>query len=158
MPDPVHFLVRLVALAGDQHDVAGAGRTERTLDGGAAVALDHDGMRAGKPRQDVRHDRVAILGARVVVGHEDDIGQALGDFRHFGPLALVALSAAAEDAPQPRAGMAAQRRQRLLQRVGRVRIVDHDQRVPPVAAEPVHAPGHRFECAEHHGDVRGRVA
>ena len=53
----------------------------------------------------------------------------LGDRGHLRTLADVALAAAAEHANQQADAMRAQAGQRLLQRIGRMRIVDHDQRL-----------------------------
>ena len=46
----VDFLVGLVALAGDQHDVVGAGVADRAGDRGGAVALHDDALAAGRSR------------------------------------------------------------------------------------------------------------
>ena len=52
-------------------------------------------------------DRLGILGARVVGGDHRDVGERPGGPAHLGPLAAVAVAAAAEDArrggPRPRA-------------------------------------------------------
>src|SRR5690606_36596258 len=93
-------------------------------------------------------DRVADLAARIVVGDHDLVGQAFGNGRHLWALAGVALAAAAKYSDQPPAQVAAQRFERLLQRIGLVRVIDDHQR-PVVAAETVYAPRDGLQPAEH---------
>src|ERR1035438_4502058 len=88
-------LVILVTLAGDQHDVACAGLLEGRADGFAAVMDDARGMHPDAAA-DGAGDGLGILGARVVVGHDDLVGQFIGDAAHGGPLAGIAVAAAAE--------------------------------------------------------------
>src|SRR5690606_31738380 len=105
MPYAVDFLVRLMALAGHQHDVARAGLADRALDRRAPVALDHHRRAVLEALQDVGHDRVAVLAPRVVVGDDHRVGQAGGDARHLRALAAVALATTAEHAHDPAAGV-----------------------------------------------------
>src|SRR5258705_2270322 len=67
----------LVALAGQQDDVARAGALDRGLDGGAPVGDDQEVViapLAGRLRAtgDLVEDRLTILAARVLVGDDDD--------------------------------------------------------------------------------------
>ena len=138
------FLVGLVALAGDEHHVVGAGHADRLGDGLAAVALHDGARRMFQPGHDVGRDGIAILATRVVVGHDHHVGAALGDQRHLRTLAGIALAAATEHADQLADGVRAQRCQGLFQRVRRVRVVDHHQWQTPAvfrhaAAQAVHA-------------------
>jgi hypothetical protein len=77
----------------------------------------------------------------------------LGDRRHLRTLAAIALAAAAEHAQQPCLHVRAQRFQRLLERVGRVRVIDHHQRLAVFAAEAVHAAVDRLQPRQRGGDV-----
>src|SRR5690606_16953827 len=149
----VDFLVGLVALAGDEHDVAGAGDADRAGDGGGAIALDHYHRGIGDAGHDVDDDGGAVLAARIVVGDHHEIGAGNGGRGHLRTLAAITLSAAAEDAGDAPGGVGAHRGQGLLERVGRVRIVDHHQRQAAVAPEAVHAPGDGLQPAKHARDV-----
>ena len=66
---------------------------------------------------------------------------------HERALARVAIAAAAEDHREPAAAMRARRRQRLAQRIGRVRVVDHRERRLR-AAESFHAAGRGAHARE----------
>src|SRR5207342_2885035 len=94
MPHAGDFLVRLVALAGDQYDVAGARGPDRAGDRGSAVALHQRGIRPAEALEDVGDDRVAVLATRVVVGDDHEIGAGFRDRRHLRALADIALAAA----------------------------------------------------------------
>jgi hypothetical protein len=86
--------------------------------------------------------------------------RAAGDFAHQRPLARIAVAAAAEDADQAPAasgGGVAQRRERLVQRIRRVGVVDHRQRLP-VPAEGLHAAGRRSQSLQHGGRLVERHA
>ena len=98
----------LVALAGEQDDVAGAGALERRLDGRAPVGDDQQvvvAALAGRLRaaRDLVEDRVAVLAARVLVGDDDEAGALAGDPAHQRALGRVALPGRAEDRDQPAA-------------------------------------------------------
>src|SRR3990170_2493194 len=97
-------LIRLVALAGDDDDVAGAGPGKGAPDGDLPVrkclmpverriswALGRDA------RDDVGDDRLGPLAPRIVGGDPDAIAEARGDGAHERALAAVAIAAAAED-------------------------------------------------------------
>ena len=89
-----------------------------------------------------------ILRARIVVGDDDLIGEFVGNGAHQRPLAGVAIAAAAEHAPQRAAAVFAQRRQRLGERVRRMRIVDHGQRLAAhLGLDDFHAAGRRGASA-----------
>ena len=61
-------LHRLVALAGDQHDVLWARRSDGMADGGGAVADDLDLRSAPAALEDGGDDGIGVLAARIVVG------------------------------------------------------------------------------------------
>ena len=75
-------------------------------------------------------DRGRVLGARVVVGDHQHVGEPGGDLAHQRPLAGVAVAAGAEDDDQPARGQRAQRVQRGRDGVGLVGVVD-DRRGSP---------------------------
>src|SRR5436190_6214165 len=91
----------LVALAGDQQQVAVAEQARAGADGLGAVA---DLPRAGSTRQDLGTDGLGPLAAGVVVGDDDVIGEACREAPHDRPLALVAVAATAEHAHEPAGG------------------------------------------------------
>ena len=112
-----------------------------------AIALDERALRTTESAQDHRDDAIGVLAARVVVGDDDAVREPLGRLAHQRTLAGIALAAAAEHDEYAAAGMRAHGRERLRERVGRVRVVDDRER--PVG-EPVafHAPGRRGAGAE----------
>ena len=137
------LLVRLVALAGDQHDVAG---------------LAHRRARAGSPPRGRARRDSAGCPPRGCLRRSPARSPAASSLRG---LSLVTTTRSASVAamrpisgrlpvsrspPQPNthgerapaAHRRAQRGERLLERVGRVRVVDDDER-RVVAAEPLHA-------------------
>ena len=143
--DACDLLVVLVALAGDQHHVARVGLADRVGDGLATI-LDHRGVVvADEAGEDLRQDEARCLVARVVAGDDDLVGQPLRDSAHQRALGRIAVAAAAEHAPQPaaaRLGQRLQRLQHLLQRIGRVGVVDNDLRLA-CRRDALHASRHR---------------
>ena len=124
---PGHRAVRaddraLVALAGEQDDVARVGparRPPRSPLGRSAMSSRSWPRRrpaASAPARDRLEDRVAVLAARVLVGHDDQPAALAGDPAHQRPLGRVPLAGRAEDRDQP---AAAGRRDRREQRRGR---------------------------------------
>ncbi len=109
---PADELVVLVALAGDQHDVAGDRGVDGRGDRRRAIVQHLRAPWLGEPGEDVRDDALRILAARIVVGDEERVGERLGDPAHLRALAAVALAAAAEHAQQPPAAMRARGAQR----------------------------------------------
>ena len=140
---PRHLLTGLVSLAGDDHDVAGPGQPQRGLDGRPPVALlDHLGA---APPGAVEHrgpDRRRLLGAGVVVGDDDEVGEPGRDLAHDRPLAGVAVTAGPEDDQQPAAGERPQGLEGGLDGIRLVGVVDDDrERLPGVdALEPARHP------------------
>jgi hypothetical protein len=146
MLDAADVLIVLVALAGDQDHVGGRRRAHREADRLGPV-LDHvDLVVADGAGQDLGNDEVGRLEARVVAGDHHVLGLLDRDRAHQRPLAGVAVAAAAEHAPQLPAPLdreRPERRERLLQRIGRVGVVDHHLGPGRVGAgDPLHAPRH----------------
>ena len=128
--DAGDFLVGLVALAGDQHDVVGAGAPSACAiaqRGRAALSRAGQVAEAG---EDVGHDGVAVFGARIVVGDDDQVGA-----RRSAKAAICGRLPRSRSPPQPNTQISRAWLwlrsvfQRLLQGVGRVRVVDHHQRL-----------------------------
>ena len=122
-------LIVLVALAGQQHHIGRRRRADRMGDRFGAVLEHVDFVVTDCAGKHLRDDEVGWLVARVVAGDDDAVGKPRRQRAHHRPLGSVAVAAAAEQAPEPAAaldGQWAQRLQRFLERVGRVRIVDHD--------------------------------
>ena len=95
---------------------------------------------------DLGADRGGLLAARIVVGHQREVGEARGDLAHHRPLAAVAVAAAAEHHDQLALGERPQGRQHRLQRLGLVGVVDIDRRAascggPRAAAGPARRSG-----------------
>ena len=104
--------------------IAWRDRVGAVLDHVDLVVADHAG-------EDLRQDEVGRLEARVVAGDDDVVGEPAGDRAHQRPLGGVAVAAAAEHAPELAAALGGerpQRRQRLLERIRRVGVVDDDLR------------------------------
>ena len=81
----------------------------------------------GAPARIAGADLRRVLAARIVVGDDDQVGQARRDRAHLRPLALVAVAAGAEHGDQPAFDMRPKRRDRRLERVGRVGVIDIDR-------------------------------
>ena len=79
--------------------------------------------------EDGRADRGRVLGARVVVGHDQHVGEAGGDLAHDRPLAGIAVPAGAEHHDDLAVGERAQGRQDGLDGVGLVGVVDDQHEV-----------------------------
>ena len=148
-------LASLMALAGDDEHVARA----QLCDAGAIAAArsrDFGDLRPApgvlRARQDCGADRGGLLAARIVVGDDDEIGAARGDFAHQRPLALVAVAAAAEDDDQPALGQRTQRREDLFQRVGLVGVIDEDRRAV-AGADEFEPPRRALQIVERREDV-----
>ena len=115
MHDAGDLLTGLVALARDEHGVAGAGRRppRRWPRRGRRPRAPRPRCAAGTasaPASMARADRGRILRARVVVGDDQHVGAARGHLAHHRPLAAVAVAAAAEHDDQPAGGERPQRR------------------------------------------------
>ena len=155
-------LVVLVALAGDQHDVARraaaaarrgsrrAGRPRRGSRASAARQLAASQLgraRAGAPRRGSCRRSPRILGARVVAGDDRQVGVARRDLAHHRALVAIAIAAAAEHARSAaRAVSGRTAAMRALQRVGRVRVVD-EHSTPRVVRDALEPPGHAATSA-----------
>ena len=135
----------LVSLAGDQQQIARREQIDRGADGFGAVA-DLAAPWAGG--EDGAADRGRVLAARIVVGDDDDIGEPRRDRAHHRPLARVAVAAAAEHDDEPAAAMRAQRRERRLERVGRMGVIDDHRRAVGVRGDMLHPPRRARELGE----------
>ena len=80
----------------------GASLVERRVDRGQPVG-DPEVRDAAHALLDVVDDRAGILGARIVGGHDRQIGALRGDPAHDRPLAAVAVATAAEHHDEPSA-------------------------------------------------------
>ena len=130
-------LVVLVPLACDHDDVAGLRLRQRMTDRVRAIG-NHDRARwLAHAGHDLLEDRPRILGARIVVGEHDRVGELLGDRAHLRTLAGVAIAATAEHAVQATARMRARRIEKLGERVRGVGVVDDRDRMG-AAAEHFH--------------------
>ena len=125
---PGNFLIGLVPLAGQQNDFVPGRRDDRPTDRLGTVDDDFGPRRTDA---DLVDDCLWRFAARVVTGQHHAVGEARGDFAHQRAFAAVAVAAAAKDHRQRRATRlchAAQRAQRVFQRVRRMRVIDDQQR------------------------------
>src|SRR6185436_7078758 len=101
-PLAVALLIVLVALAGDEDDVALPRARHRRLDRRAAIELDLEVATAcgADADDDRRRDLLRVFTARVVVGHDDPIRSFPCDAAHLGTLARIAIPAAPEHADE----------------------------------------------------------
>ena len=110
-------------------------------DGGAPVAdLEHLGRSPRRPGEEAARIARRVLGARVVVGDDQDVGQARRDLAHHRALAGVAVAARAEHDEQPPAVSGRRAAQRGRDRVGLVGVVDDDREVLALV-DPLQAAG-----------------
>jgi len=123
------LLALLVALTGDHDDVPLPRQRERALDRSRTVGL---AVQLG-PLQDLSDDCVWILAARVVRGHDRDVGELTGDSAHQRTFRPITIAPAAEDADHTAAGELARSLEHVLERLRLVRVVDDDgERLPLV--------------------------
>ncbi len=115
-------------------------------------------MRAGRGSQDLAADGRRIFAARIVVGDDGKIGLGDGDLAHLGPLALVAVAAAAEHHHQAVRNIGTQGVERLGERVGRVGIVDEDRSAAACRAGQIEPPARALQRGEHRQHGRGAGA
>ena len=94
------------------------------------------------PLRDGVDDLVQILRARVLGRNHGYVGHAPRNLAHHAPLQHVALARTAKDHDQPSPCLLAQGRQRLLQRVGRVREI-HDRGEILPRLDPFHVAADR---------------
>ena len=87
MAHAVDFLIVLVALPRDEHDVFGRGRENRLVNRFAAVRL-HKGGRTAEARGDVAKNRFGRLGAGIVARDDDAVGLGFGQRRPPRTLAM----------------------------------------------------------------------
>src|SRR3954469_7073892 len=147
----LELLPLLVALAGDDHDVARLGDRHRTLDRGPAVDLDVDAGAAAL--EDRRDDRVRVLAARVVGGDDHDVGVVAGHRAHERALRTVAVGAGAEGDDDAAGRQRPRGAQHVVERVRRVGVVDED-RERLALVDGLEAAGHPDGVAQALGDRR----
>src|SRR5436309_5910442 len=120
------FLVGLMALARDQHRVAGPGHTQNSVDGPFAVQLDAVSVAANPAKAfvDRRRDFFRRFPARIVARDEREIGQLGGNRAHFRTFARITISAATKRQQQPAGSDFAESVQHVAQRVVGMRVID----------------------------------
>src|SRR5579872_2022800 len=143
-------LVRLVALAGDHHDVARPGQRQRAPNRETPVRLALKVPPRGTGL-DLADDRPRVLAARIVGGEHGVVGKRRPDASHDRPLRPVAVAAAAEHRHAAARCDLAGEAQHLLESVRRVRVVHDDRKRLPLVHELATAghAGHGLERAAH---------
>ena len=145
-----------MALAGNEHHVAGPGPGDDVRDGRAAIA-DFDNLcrRSGGTGQDGRPDLGGILVARVVIGDHHQVRQFGRRRAHRRTFARVAVAAGAEDdGDAVRGRRVAQRLEHSPQRSRFVRVVDQRQEVL-TAVDRLQPAGHPCIPQSRRGLLRG---
>ena len=141
-----------MTLAGQQHHVTGAGGLEGCRDRLAAVRDEQQVMPAppaGRLRAtgDLVEDRLAILAARVLVGHDHQACALTGDTAHLRALGRVPLAGRAEHRDDPSAPGRGRRREEVEDGGQRRRAVgevhDHAEGLPQIDA--LHPAGHEIQ-------------
>src|SRR6185369_10818373 len=99
MDDAVDLLALLVPLPGDHDDVPGPGARNCGRDGRATVEVDLH-VRPGA-LEDRLDDLDGLLGARVVVRHDDGVRELPRDLAHERPLVAIAVTAGTEHHDDP---------------------------------------------------------
>ena len=119
----------------------------------ASRAVDDRPRASRRARRDLGGDRAGLLGARIVGGDDRPVGELGGDPAHHRPLLAVPVAARAEDDDQPPVAEAAGGAQHVLERVGRVGVVDDDrERLPLVdRLEPARDAAHALDAAPDRG-------
>ena len=125
----VDFLIVLVTFTREHHYVVRAGTGDQLGNGGAATSHKSDVGGVFETDTDVVENLARVFAARVIVGDEYAIGQALDNFGHQRALAAIAITAATEQAKQFAFGMWAQRFEDFFQGVRGVSVIDHHQRL-----------------------------
>ena len=100
---------------------------------------------------DVVQNRVRILRARVIVGHEHDVRELIRHAAHLRALGGVAVAAAPEHGDDVRRARPPDARDGAPQRVRRVRVV-HDHREGLALVHELHAPGDGLHRLHARGD------
>ena len=127
-------------LARDQHDVARARHPDRLSNRRLAIT---NLASANRTSHHFGADRRRILAARIVVGHDRHIAKPRRDFAHRPAFAFVAVAAGTEHGDQLALDMRAQCRNRRLERIGGMRIIDIDRRARPADHRAFQPPAHR---------------
>src|SRR4051812_7659390 len=95
-----YHLIGLVSFACDEDNVVITGFGDRSRDGSPSVG-DLDVALPGHSGRDLIDDRLRVFAPRVIARDDHFVGEACSDLSHLGPLAAVAISAAAEYDPEP---------------------------------------------------------
>ena len=124
-----------MTFAGNQQYVAFGQQCDGRPNGFGAIGdLDC----AGRCGKNLSTDHSGILRARIVVGHDDDVGATRRDLAHDRSFPRVAIAATAEDKNDSPSHIRTESRKRLFERVGLVCIVDENRAAAdfPDAFEP----------------------
>ena len=90
-----------------------------------------------------------VLAPRIVVGDDGEIGLGRSDTPHLGPLAFVAVAAAAEHHDEAVLDIGAQSVERLEQGIRGVGIVDEDRRTGSRCAGQIETPEGAAQICQH---------
>src|SRR2546425_1101613 len=125
----VDNLILLMSFPCNEYYVSFSGKTEGFLNCRLSIRFPVDRGAFADAGHDFIDDTIGIFVARIIGCHDRHVAQFGGDPGHLRALRAAPITAAAEycddPAPAARSEHVAHRRQRLLKRVGCVRVVDH---------------------------------
>src|SRR5271165_3738372 len=122
-------LIRLVALAGQYHDIVRFGFFESGANRFFAIRLgDVRRVDAAQPHHGVVHDGERIFGARIVRSQHHEIASLPRGHAHQRTLGAVAIASAAEQGDDARRLQRPRHRDGVFQCVVGVRVVHHDEK------------------------------
>ena len=129
MLDGPHDLIVLMALARDEHDITRTGCLDGIAYGLGAIGHDDVAVLVSLHADEyLLDDGIGVFRARVVACHDGDVGGE-GRGSHLGTLAMIAIATTAEDADDATLRDGTYGIDGLLDRVGRMRVVDEDTEI-----------------------------
>lgn len=129
MLDGPHDLIVLMALARDEHDITRIGCLDGIAYGLGAIGHDDVAVLVSLHADEyLLDDGIGVFRARVVACHDGDVGGE-GRGSHLGTLAMIAIATTTEDADDATLRDGTYGIDGLLDRVGRMRVVDEDTEI-----------------------------
>src|SRR5581483_3520706 len=138
----LQYLVRFMAFAGQNHDVAGTRFGERGADRTGTIRLQRvRRVKTAQPHQSVVHDRQWIFGARIVRREHHKVAHFGSRLRHQRTLGAVAIPTAAKKRNHTFGVQLSRHRNHVAQGIVGVGIIHHNQEWLPLL--------YAFESAGH---------
>ena len=141
-------LVILVALAGQQDQIAGLADRDGRLDRRCSIS-DHLQISAdGNTGEHIVKDLLWILGAGVIGGQHQLISQPRCDSSHLRSLAAVTITSATKQANQAALSKGPAGQKRIFKAIGGVGVIHKHGRLGRSGRHPLHAARHTMEAVE----------